>query len=329
MAKTKSTYRYKSKEEKERVVIPDPARVTTLKKSFDYTPACWCYDAADIDECDSCGVTWDYERSRWRWTKTGITYKYKCRHYDQELKFPSGVSVFASSMTDRDEDDEAPDWGLYLDSGWQPQQMAGTICWHDFGLPENWETAAYMIIDAYRKAKAGYWVEVGCIGGHGRTGTALACFAVLGGIAPTKAVQWVRKNYCDCAVETAEQEWFVTWFAAFVFGGASEEYPAKKEEDRYVYTFEDALDWENMNLFDKIGRRPTAPVGVSYVRQTKWPKKKKKESKNWEDQIDWTTLDADQKDNFLNGTPPKEPTPEEQAKINDWVDEYLDKRKDS
>jgi hypothetical protein len=48
--------------------------------------------------------------------------------------------------------------------------------------------------------------ELGSMGGHGRTGTALACLAVLAGCPPAGAVAWVRANYCQSTVETAEQE---------------------------------------------------------------------------------------------------------------------------
>jgi hypothetical protein len=56
------------------------------------------------------------------------------------------------------------------------------------------------------RARLGERVEVGCLGGHGRTGTALACLAILTGHPPGEAVAWVRANYCADAVETAEQE---------------------------------------------------------------------------------------------------------------------------
>jgi hypothetical protein len=59
------------------------------------------------------------------------------------------------------------------------------------------------------RAHAGERVEVGCLGGHGRTGTALACLAILTGHPHGEAVAWVRANYCVDAVETAEQEAFV------------------------------------------------------------------------------------------------------------------------
>ncbi len=59
------------------------------------------------------------------------------------------------------------------------------------------------------RARDGQRVEVGCSGGHGRTGTALACLAILAGLSPSDAVSWVRAHYCPDAVETADQEAYV------------------------------------------------------------------------------------------------------------------------
>ncbi len=40
--------------------------------------------------------------------------------------------------------------------------------------------------------------------------------AILAGIAPGQAVQWVRKHYDSAAIETPEQEEWVLWFAGRV-----------------------------------------------------------------------------------------------------------------
>jgi hypothetical protein len=56
-------------------------------------------------------------------------------------------------------------------------------------------------------------VEIGCQVGLGRTGTVLACMAVLAGIPDSEAVSWVREHYKAGAVETSEQEAWVRWFA--------------------------------------------------------------------------------------------------------------------
>ena len=63
------------------------------------------------------------------------------------------------------------------------------------------------------RARRGERVEVGCLGGHGRTGTALACLAVLAGHPAADAVAWTRTHYCPKAVETPDQEAFVAALA--------------------------------------------------------------------------------------------------------------------
>ena len=106
------------------------------------------------------------------------------------------------------------DFGLYLDARWEPSWPADLIEWQDFGLPRDPEAAARQVKSAFARAQFGERVEVGCVGGLGRTGTVLACMAVLAGTPAADAVPWVRSNYDVRAVETEEQEAWVAWFAA-------------------------------------------------------------------------------------------------------------------
>ena len=55
-------------------------------------------------------------------------------------------------------------------------------------------------------------VEVACGGGSGRTGTALACLAVLDGVPASDAVRYVRAHYRGDAVETPFQKRYVKRF---------------------------------------------------------------------------------------------------------------------
>ena len=131
-----------------------------------------------------------------------------------EVIFPDGTRVRASALSDRDEHQRGRDFGLYLDPRWDPTWPAELIDWPDFGLPPDGARAAAQIRAAFSRAKSGEIVEIGCLGGLGRTGTVLACMAVLGGVEPLDAVTWVRENYRAGAIETAEQErWVVDWFA--------------------------------------------------------------------------------------------------------------------
>lgn len=102
-----------------------------------------------------------------------------------------------------------PDYGLYFDFRWQPPWEHDHVDWPDFGVPASAEAlveALKTVLDRAQRAQA---VEVGCIGGHGRTGTALACLAVLTGHPAQDAVAWVRSKYCAKAVETPAQQAFI------------------------------------------------------------------------------------------------------------------------
>ena len=136
------------------------------------------------------------------------------------VTFPDGSRVRASSIAERREDDPERAFGLYLDERWEPTWPADVIAWPDFGLPAEPEVAAGQITDAFGRARRGELVEVGCLGGSGRTGTVLACMAVLAGVPPAEAVPWVRGAYRPEAVETPEQEAWVQWFAAYLDGSA-------------------------------------------------------------------------------------------------------------
>ena len=130
-----------------------------------------------------------------------------------EVRFPDGTKVRASSIAERDERGDGRDFGLYLDPRWNPTWPAEVVDWPDFGLPTDGARAAAQIRDAFSRARSGQVVEIGCAGGLGRTGTVLACMAVLAGVPEAGAVSWVRQNYRAGAIETADQERWISWFA--------------------------------------------------------------------------------------------------------------------
>ena len=84
--------------------------------------------------------------------------------------------------------------------------------WPDFGVPDDAARVVVALRSLLDRARAQDRVEVGCLGGHGRTGTALACLAILCGHPPDEAIAWTRANYCADAIETAEQGVFVVSF---------------------------------------------------------------------------------------------------------------------
>ena len=64
------------------------------------------------------------------------------------------------------------------------------------------------LTEAWQRAVAER-VEIGCTGGRGRTGTALACLAILDGVPGAEAVAFVREHYDPRAVETPGQRRYV------------------------------------------------------------------------------------------------------------------------
>ena len=85
-----------------------------------------------------------------------------------------------------------PDFGLYLDERWQPPWPHEHLDWPDFSVPGDPAPVVAALESLLHRARAGQHVEIGCYGGHGRTGTALACLAILCGQAPDEAVGWVE-----------------------------------------------------------------------------------------------------------------------------------------
>lgn len=121
--------------------------------------------------------------------------------------------MYAVCFADRCEHHPSRDFGLYLDARWAPTWPAVVLDWPDFGLPANERDAVAQIRDAFQRAQDGQHVEVGCLGGLGRTGTVVACMAILAGERPEEAVKWVRTNYDAGAVETNKQEAWVMTFS--------------------------------------------------------------------------------------------------------------------
>jgi len=103
-----------------------------------------------------------------------------------------------------------PTYAVYL-LGRQPTQVpwqTDWLRWPDFRLPTDRVRARELLTGAWHRA-ATERVEIACGGGRGRTGTALACLAVLDGVPADEAVDFVRRHYDRRAVETPWQRRYV------------------------------------------------------------------------------------------------------------------------
>jgi protein-tyrosine phosphatase len=126
------------------------------------------------------------------------------------LRLPSGLLVRGRGLRHPLPAGPLPEFALYL-LGRPPEPVAWEarwVRWPDFGRPADRADADDALREAHRRA-AGERVEVACGGGVGRTGTALACLAVLDGVPPDEAVAWVRAHHHPRAVETPWQRRWV------------------------------------------------------------------------------------------------------------------------
>lgn len=149
-----------------------------------------------------------------------------CRHWREPVDLQDGITVFASAWFDRPAnqriDMEWPDVGFYLDGSWSQTTM---MCspgfrprfarykpsklmiypWPDLGVPREPARFRRALHWLLRQATEGQRIEIGCAGGHGRTGTTLAGLLILQGMTPTRALQKIRREYCSEAIETRDQ----------------------------------------------------------------------------------------------------------------------------
>ncbi|GAA2721189.1 MULTISPECIES: protein phosphatase [Streptomyces] len=129
------------------------------------------------------------------------------------LRLPSGRLIRGRGLRQPLPPGPHPHYGVYL-LGRQPPATAWESCWlrwPDFRLPSDPGRARSVLHDAWSRA-ATERVEVACGGGRGRTGTALACIAVLDGVPAAEAVAYVRAHYDRHAVETPWQRRYVRRF---------------------------------------------------------------------------------------------------------------------
>ncbi|WP_405844623.1 protein phosphatase [Streptomyces platensis] len=130
------------------------------------------------------------------------------------LRLPSGRLIRGRGLSRPLPEGPTPDFAVHL-LGKQPPEVpweSRWLRWPDFRLPSSHPEAQAVLRAAWARADTAR-VEVACAGGRGRTGTALACLAVLDGVPAGEAVHFVRRNYDPRAVETPWQKRYVRRFA--------------------------------------------------------------------------------------------------------------------
>ena len=129
------------------------------------------------------------------------------------LTLPSGRRVRGRGLGAPLPPGSVPELGLHL-LGRRPEPPPWEhrwVRWPDFRLPRDPGQLRAELTTALSRA-GDERVELACGGGTGRTGTALACLAVLDGVPAGDAVAFVRARYRPRAVETPAQRRFVSRF---------------------------------------------------------------------------------------------------------------------
>jgi len=111
------------------------------------------------------------------------------------LSLPSGRLVRGRGLRRPQLDEALPEFGVYLLSKRPepPPWEVRWVRWPDFRLHTHRQDAQVALLEAWHRA-TNERVELACGGGRGRTGTALACLAVLDGVPPAEAVAYVREH---------------------------------------------------------------------------------------------------------------------------------------
>lgn len=223
----------------------------------------WCCARFDRDEIHERTCTWfdpeidDVLESpaptvRWRatvslHTKSVDPWYRECDHQLDKVTLADGSLLWASALHAPSNMDRIyePDLAIYLDGAWRPACRAYHIGWRDFGTPSpSIDVVLSIAHEAIYMARTHATVEVGCLGGHGRTGTFLAICYALTMAEPNarKAISEVRRTYCTNAVESAEQAWYVACVVAHHLGRPYPPRPVpkkivvRKEEKKSITT---------------------------------------------------------------------------------------------
>lgn len=131
------------------------------------------------------------------------------------LRLPSGRLVRGRGLRKPLPSGLTPTFAVYL-LGKTPPEFeweSRWLRWPDFRLPRDREHAREVLLEAWERARTER-VEIACGGGRGRTGTALACLAIIDGVPADQAVAYVRRHYDSHAVETPWQKRYVARFTA-------------------------------------------------------------------------------------------------------------------
>jgi hypothetical protein len=105
------------------------------------------------------------------------------------------------------------------------KQRVITFFFADGGTPLDTNKLTTILNVVHEYIIKGKHVHIHCIGGHGRTGTIIACY--IGKYTNIEnPIEWVRENYCEKAIETTKQHNFIVSYTGK---------GTKKEEPHFTF----------------------------------------------------------------------------------------------
>jgi len=138
-----------------------------------------------------------------------------CHEGHPQLELGGGVLLGASCNHPREGFDiyVGLDWGMARMSHqypWEPPSKVVEVYFPvtDGKAPKDTAQFKRLVLWLVEQLALGKRIHVGCIGGHGRTGTLIAALVCVVHGNP-KAGEWVREHYCKSAIETKEQVEFL------------------------------------------------------------------------------------------------------------------------
>lgn len=197
---------------------------------------------------------------------SGVLGKWQCEHDRDPYTLSDGSIVYATAWTDTPAVREwEPDLAAYADPAWIPECPAYHIGWPDYSIPKpTIKDVVFMMEHLLSTAREGFRSEVGCMGGHGRTGTMLAILDILSTkgtsspIGAKAAIKRVRKNHCHRAIEGPMQEWYIRAAHAVIFGNPLPPKPRPKKNPPVIYV-------KGSNVIANNGGNTPTNSGNSYT----------------------------------------------------------------
>src|SRR5436309_7018365 len=126
--------------------------------------------------CRECGIMWGARGDEPGCSDQSHNHFESLIHrHRTPVRLPDGSGLMVVSFDPNDPytREERPDFGLYLDRRWSPPWTHDYVEWPDFGLPANSAELRSQLAQLLERSRRGEQVELGCLGAHGRTGTAL------------------------------------------------------------------------------------------------------------------------------------------------------------